>query len=199
MRQLYLLIFSFVFFACGRQDRQFFQSLKVKHAFLDTFSQFDLKGFGISNKSIEQRGKSYYNFNAGKNSVFIGGFFRRESNIIYFLPRDAEKELIFFDIIKPNLSSDDSGRKVITQTRGYFEIVEKGSIYNALLNDTTYLVEINGNGLVSESESLIFEINEKFDIVNIKHVNCRNDTLTMVFQPDEKVFYANRNDSVKCL
>lgn len=194
----FLLILIVNLYSCNENKRDFFQSLKTKHHFLDTFSLSNLKDFGISNKIVQKQNKGYYEFNNFNNAIYIGGFFRKEGRKLFFLPRDSEVELLFLDSHWIT-SSQVSSQKITTKSNSIYDIKWLGLIYDSNLKDSLFNIQIYGDGLFSHPENLLFKVNRAFDVSMIQHVDCRNDTLIMNFFPEQGVYFNHINESAVCL
>lgn len=195
MRYLYFILII-ILFSCTETDRNFFQNLKMKNHFLDTFSLSNLKKFGLSSKPTLKNGKYYYDFNKSDNSIYAEGSFRKDDGKLFFLPNESNNELLFLDTSQLTMSS---GQKVTTRNKSFYEIKLLGVSYNSDLRDSTFKIEMNDGGTFSHPETLLFEINKKLDVLSIEHINCKHDTLMINFFPRQEVYYKYINKSAVCL
>lgn len=199
MRHLFLLILLVLLFSCNRTKREFFQSMGAENRFLDSFSLYNLKSFGMSSKPISKNGKLYYEFNCTSNLVYVRGYFRKENRKLFFLPKNSEKEFLFLDASLGNSSAQLREWEETTKDNDLYELRWLGFAYNYIIKDSTFKIQINEDGIFTLPESLVFEVSKNFDILKIEHVNCKNDTLIMNFYPKQEVYFSHINKAAVCL
>jgi hypothetical protein len=197
MKYLFFVI-TILFFSCKEKERSFFTNLEANNPFVDTFTLKDLKGFGLSSRPTFINGMSYYLFNKNNNSIFIEGFFRKDHDKLFFLPPASDQEFLFLDL-DWNSSNKIVEAPVTTKNSDLFKVEWLGLSYNRDLRDSTFIIKIEGEGALTHSESLIFEVSKDFQIQGIEHVNCKSDTLAITFYPDKKVYYSHFNSATVCL
>jgi hypothetical protein len=198
MRYLYVLMMIFLF-SCNENKRDFFQSLQSENHFLDTFSMCNLKGFGMSDKSVVKDGRAYYQFNNLQNSIYTEGFMFRDKQELYFLPENSDRTILFFDASIWNKAVPKKPQKMSTKSQTVYETQFLGLIYNNYLKDSTSRIELRMSNILNRTEALIFEVTQKLDVLTIEHINCKNDTLVMKFFPKQEVYYKHINKSAVCL
>lgn len=195
-------IFPIVFIcllSCNEAKRDFFQNLKAKNIFLDTFSLSNLKGVGLSAEpTIKQEGKSYYDFNIPKNSIYTNGLFCKVKDKLFFLPNGADREFLFLDL-RWNTLSTIAPQSLTTESQSFYSTEWLGLSYNAALRDSVYNVKINSNNIFNRSEDLLFEISKKLELISIEQINCKHDTLTINFFPKQEVYFKHINKNAVCL
>lgn len=191
------MLFIFLF-SCHEAKRDFFQNLKAENIFLDTFSLSNLKGVGLSAKPTVRQGKNYYAFNVPENSVYANGSFCRVKDKLFFLPNEADTEMLFLDL-RWNTSSSIAPQSLTTKNRSFYSVEWLGLSYNAVLRDSVYNVKINSSNIFSRPEDLLFEVSKNFELITIEQINCKHDTLTINFSPKEEVYFKHINKSAVCL
>lgn len=196
----YTLLIIFLV-SCNKEKRIFFQSLKSSNHFLDTFSLSNLNGFGLGDKVVFKNGKNYFDFNSSNNSIYTVGYFSNDSGKISFLPEQSEQDLLFTDDTSfwNNTVISTKPTVVKSKSQTVYEVDRLGLIYNFSLNDSTLLIRMRVSNVLNRTETLIFELSKKLDMLTIKHVNCKNDTLIMNFFPKQEVYYKHFNKDSKCL
>ena len=191
------LIVCFIFLECVHSERRdFFKSLKSENVFLDTFSLFNLKEFGISEHSKEINGKKYFQINSDKSAIILDGFFRKEKNAILFLPSGSDSEILFIDP-SPVASAGLTEARIKTKTILY---VIRGNEpqFDYDLKDTVRKVEIYVESQAVQPEVITFSITKDLDIASLERVNCKQDTLIMKFIPKQQVYFKTINTAL-CL
>ncbi|MEO9023278.1 MAG: hypothetical protein ABI237_18535 [Ginsengibacter sp.] len=185
--------------SCNRSKRIFFQSINSENYFLDTFSLMNLKGFGISKMPTGKNKEEYYDFNSSTNSIYMQGYFNKVGNKIFFLPENTEKKLLFFDKSFWDPSIKKVSQKIITKSQSMYEITPLGIVYNHIVKDSSFKIEMRMSNILNRDESLIFDVNKNFDVLSILFINCKNDTLMMEFLPKQEVYFKHVNKSAVCL
>jgi hypothetical protein len=198
MRFFCLFIATSCLFSCSETKRDFFQNLKADNTFLDTFSLSNLKGFGLTNNLISKRGKDYYSFNCADNGIYVSGSFRKDEGTIHFLPEDSDTELLFLDSSWKSTSFVDL-QSVTTKSKDFYSVTWLGLSFSHTFNDSIYNVKIDCDGVFNHPESLIFQVKRDFELVSIRHVNCKQDTLLIRFLPKEEIYFTHYNPRSKCL
>jgi len=195
----YILLIIF-FVSCSKTKRDFFQSVKKSNHFLDTFSLSNLNGFGLDEKAIFKNGKNYFDFNSTNNSIYSMGYFSNDSGKIFFLPEQAEEDLLFADTSFWNSTTVPTRSYiVVSKSKTVYEVDRLGLFYNLSLNDSVLLIRMRVSNVLNRTETLIFELSKKLDMLAIKYVNCKNDTLIMNFSPKQEVYFKHLDESSKCL
>lgn len=199
MRYIFFILLIIFFLSCYKSKRDFFQNVNSENHFLDTFSLSNLKGFGISDKATIKKNKDYYEFNQSENSIYMQGYFNRTENKIFFLPENSENDLLFFDKSFWNTSLQRKSKMIRTKSQTTYEISIPEIIYNSEIKDSTINIKMSMSNILNRSETLVFEINKKLDVLKIEHINCKQDTLIMKFFPKQEVYYKHINRSAVCL
>lgn len=198
MRYLYVLMIILLF-SCNENKRDFFQSLQSTNYFLDTFSMCNLKGFGMSDKSVVKDGRAYYQFNNLNNSIYTQGFFFRDKQELFFLAENSDSAILFFNASIWNKPVQKTSQKISTKTQTVYETQFLGLVYNNDLKDSTSRIVLRMSNILNRTEALVFEVTKKLDVLTIEHINCKNDTLEMKFFPKQEVYYKHFNKSAVCL
>jgi hypothetical protein len=133
------------------------------------------------------------------NSILINGYLFREAKKIFFLPENSNENILLFDADIYGNHSNIFSQKIISKNKTIYETQGLGVNYDYGLRDSVLVSKISLDDIMNKNEMLIIEINKELDILEIKHVNCKNDTLLMNFFPTKKVFYKNINKSAFCL
>ncbi len=181
---IFPMLFIFLF-SCNEVKRDFFQNLKAENIFLDTFSLSNLKGVVLSSKPTIRQGKNYYAFNVSENSIHANGSFCRVKDKLFFLPNEADTEILFLDL-RWNTSSSIAPQSLTTKNQSFYSLEWLGLSYNAVLRDSVYTVKINSSNIFSRPEDLLFEVSKKFELISIEQINCKHDTLTINFFQKKK-------------
>lgn len=201
MKRYFYIFIIFVLCSCIGKKRTFFQSLKSQNYFLDTFSLSNLKGFGLGDKAIFRKGKVFFEFNGSNNSIYTVGYFSNDSGKISFLPEQSDQDLFFMDDSSLWNNEVVSTKPLVVKSKSQtvYEVDRLGLIYNVLLNDSTLLIRMRVSNILNKTETLIFEVSKKLDVVGISQINCKNDTLLINFFPKGKVYFKNINKESTCL
>ncbi|HEY8898343.1 MAG TPA: hypothetical protein VIM79_26125 [Niastella sp.] len=201
MKKNRLVILSLMIFylSCSTNERRFFISLKDSNPFLDSFSSLNLKGFGLSLKGKMLNNHSVFEFNKNDNSIGTSGDFYESNGRLFFLPTNSDKELILYDKNMWYNLNDFFAEAIVTKDRTSYETSLIGVSFNKEVRDSTLSVAINRSSILNKTESVIFEVTKGLDVSKVVYVNCKNDTLVMVFLPKEEVYYKCKNNSTGCL
>ncbi len=191
----FTLILILAAVGCKNAERNFFQSMHETNLFLDTFSLANLKGVGFVNHPVTIQGREYYEFNHNNNALLFSGFFRREDNKIFMLPSHADSEIIFID-----LSALSKAPEAVIQTKTNIYIVRHhGLITSHTHEDSAFQVEITTELKFSQPETLVFKVDKNLDLISLERINCKRDTLEIIFKPDQRIFLKSINQHSLCL
>ena len=181
------------------KNRDFCVHIESVNTFIDTFKDANLRGLGIQDKALKLMGKNYYKFNVAENVFFLKGYISKTSNSLFFIPLgDKSNEYEFFnkEIVKVNFDSISQLKEVNYQglTISYIK-----TMFSTEINDTIATIKFKDLSNQSYAEEILMDVGFKNDIVNLKSINCKNDTLVINFYPAKNVYYKNINKDVKCL